>query len=56
MYDCTLFAFLAAFLTPLEGVPLQAATLRHPSLVDYYERIRAELFPESTPVAEIQRM
>lgn len=56
VYDCTLFAFLASFLAPIGGVPMQAATLRHTNLVDYYERIRAELYPDAISVSEIPRV
>jgi glutathione S-transferase len=44
--DCTVFAFVAAFLTPTRGV-MQAAILKHNNLVAYYDRIVRKLYPEN---------
>lgn len=52
--DATLFAGLAAVLTPFFDTPVRDALLRHENLVAYVERMMARFYPEFTaskPVA-----
>jgi hypothetical protein len=47
--DATLFAGLAAALSPHFDTPLRDAILREPSLVAYHQRMLARFYPDHAP-------